>query len=92
MNMVFRRATLDDGRLVVTLAQTYCSDSKDFWKWTKSYAAEGPNSATHRMKEGTQRSLSFIEPMKALPVEKLPEGDWLYEIKFDGYRPFKEGK
>src|SRR5215471_11684175 len=32
--------------------------------------------------------------MKALPVEKLPEGDWLYEIKFDGYRTlaFKNGK
>ena len=39
-------------------------------------------------------SLSFIEPMKALPVEKLPEGDWVYEIKFDGYRALalKEGK
>ena len=39
-------------------------------------------------------SVSFIEPMKALPVEKLPEGDWLYEIKFDGYRAlaFKDGK
>jgi bifunctional non-homologous end joining protein LigD len=24
--------------------------------------------------------------MKALPLEKLPEGDWLYEIKHDGYR------
>jgi len=24
--------------------------------------------------------------MKALPAEKLPEDDWLYEIKFDGYR------
>ena len=31
-------------------------------------------------------SPSFIEPMKALPVEKLPERDWLYQIKFDGYR------
>jgi ATP-dependent DNA ligase len=32
--------------------------------------------------------------MKALPVDKLLEGDWLYEIKFDGYRAlvFKEGK
>jgi bifunctional non-homologous end joining protein LigD len=31
--------------------------------------------------------------MKALPVEKLPEGDWLYEIKHDGYRAlaFKDG-
>jgi bifunctional non-homologous end joining protein LigD len=37
---------------------------------------------------------SFIEPMNALPVEKLPEGDWLYEIKHDGYRAlaFKDGK
>jgi len=37
---------------------------------------------------------SFIEPMKALSVEKLPEGNWLYELKFDGYRAlaFKAGK
>ena len=36
----------------------------------------------------------FIEPMKALPVEKLPEGDWIHEIKFDGYRAlaFKDGR
>jgi hypothetical protein len=39
-------------------------------------------------------SPSFIEPMKALLVEKLPKGDLLYEIKFDGYRAlaFKDGK
>jgi len=32
--------------------------------------------------------------MKVLPVEKVPEGDWLYEIKHDGYRAlaFKDGK
>jgi bifunctional non-homologous end joining protein LigD len=31
--------------------------------------------------------LSFIEPMYARLVTKLPEGtDWQYEIKFDGYR------
>jgi ATP-dependent DNA ligase len=40
------------------------------------------------------RFSDFIEPMKALTVEKLPAGDWLYEIKFDGYRAlaFKNGK
>jgi bifunctional non-homologous end joining protein LigD len=39
-------------------------------------------------------NFSFIEPMKALAVEKLPEGDWLYEVKLDGYRAlgFKNGK
>ena len=37
---------------------------------------------------------SFIEPIQALRVEKLPEGDWLYEVKLDGYRAlaFKDGK
>ena len=46
------------------------------------------------MKEGTRGSFSFIEPMKALPVEELPEVDWLYEIKHDGYRAlgFKDGR
>ena len=29
----------------------------------------------------------FIEPMYSLAIKNLPEGkDWLYEVKFDGYR------
>jgi DNA ligase D-like protein (predicted ligase) len=29
----------------------------------------------------------FVEPMHALPVQRLPQGqEWLYEVKFDGYR------
>ena len=32
-------------------------------------------------------SLGFIEPMLAKPVHSLPtKGDWLYEVKLDGYR------
>jgi bifunctional non-homologous end joining protein LigD len=31
--------------------------------------------------------LKFIEPMYARLVNELPEGkEWLYEVKFDGYR------
>jgi bifunctional non-homologous end joining protein LigD len=46
------------------------------------------------VKANAQKSPSFIEPMQALAVEKLPEGDWLYEVKLDGYRAlaFKNGK
>jgi bifunctional non-homologous end joining protein LigD len=46
------------------------------------------------MKLISARHPSFIEPMQALAVEKLPEGDWLYEVKLDGYRAlaFKDGK
>jgi hypothetical protein len=56
--------------------------------------AKRANSPTHPIKEATPRGFSFIEPMKALPVEKLPEGDWLYEVKLDGYRALalKDGK
>lgn len=28
----------------------------------------------------------FIEPMKATLVDKAPPGEWIYEIKFDGFR------
>jgi bifunctional non-homologous end joining protein LigD len=28
----------------------------------------------------------FVEPMKAKLVDSMPPGDWIYEIKFDGYR------
>ena len=28
----------------------------------------------------------FVEPMKAQLVGSRPPGDWIYEIKFDGYR------
>ena len=32
-------------------------------------------------------SIGFVEPMLLLRTEKLPAGpDWLYELKFDGYR------
>jgi bifunctional non-homologous end joining protein LigD len=28
----------------------------------------------------------FVEPMKAKLVDSMRPGDWIYEIKFDGYR------
>jgi len=35
---------------------------------------------------GPKSSLKFIEPMKAKLVDSPPTGDWIYEIKFDGFR------
>jgi bifunctional non-homologous end joining protein LigD len=45
------------------------------------------------VKQGATDSFSFIEPMMALRVGELPVGDWIYEMKFDGYRAsaFKAG-
>jgi bifunctional non-homologous end joining protein LigD len=28
----------------------------------------------------------FVEPMQAKLVASIPAGDWIYEVKFDGYR------
>lgn len=41
-----------------------------------------------RRKPTERKSLpKFVDPMQALLVAKLPEGDrWLYEVKLDGYR------
>jgi bifunctional non-homologous end joining protein LigD len=37
--------------------------------------------------EGRKIKAVFVEPMLLLRTEHLPEGeDWLYEVKFDGYR------
>jgi ATP-dependent DNA ligase len=38
-------------------------------------------------KAASAERLQFVEPMYARAVQQLPEGeDWLYEVKFDGYR------
>jgi ATP-dependent DNA ligase len=41
---------------------------------------------THSMTKGPASNLPFVEPMMALRVRDLPVGDWVYEMKFDGYR------
>ncbi len=52
--------------------------------------AGGKDNKVRKRNETTPASaerLHFIEPMYARLVQKLPEGkDWLYEVKFDGYR------
>jgi ATP-dependent DNA ligase len=38
-------------------------------------------------KTASAERLQFVEPMYARAVQQLPERkDWLYEVKFDGYR------
>ena len=45
-----------------------------------------PNAKTAKSATRAAR-IQFVEPMYAQLVLQLPEGkDWLYEVKFDGYR------
>jgi bifunctional non-homologous end joining protein LigD len=40
-----------------------------------------------KSRSATSRRLpDFVEPMKANLIDSMPLGDWLFEIKFDGYR------
>ena len=49
-------------------------------------SAAGSNSPPARPKRTTGQKPKFIPPMQALLVEEAGPGDWVYEIKFDGFR------
>jgi bifunctional non-homologous end joining protein LigD len=60
----------------------------------KSKPARKTSSAPKRIgRDSVTAFPAFIEPMKARLVERPPEGDWIYEIKLDGFRTlaFKNG-
>src|SRR4030095_6915922 len=46
-----------------------------------------PRVAPHALARSAPAKSGFGEPMYARLVNELPEGkEWLYEVKFDGYR------
>src|SRR5215813_2782761 len=46
-----------------------------------------PRMDTKSLNALPKTKVRFIEPMYALAIQKLPQGqEWLYEVKFDGYR------
>ena len=64
--------------------------SKNGAVWDSRHGSEKVPPAGRAGKQVFRRgspAVTFIEPMKARIVESPPaSGDWLYEIKFDGYR------
>jgi bifunctional non-homologous end joining protein LigD len=59
-------------------------DRKPARRSRRRSVAAGPRRTRSRATE--TEPPRFVEPMKALAVEKVPAGDWVLEIKFDGYR------
>jgi bifunctional non-homologous end joining protein LigD len=49
---------------------------------TKTKPAKKPA----RSKPAAAPAIAFVEPMKARLVDSPPSGNWVYEIKFDGFR------
>lgn len=54
------------------------------WKTRGDYSGSGMKADWN---DGASAATSsFIEPMKARLVETAPAGDWIYEVKLDGFR------
>ncbi|MFN2508152.1 MAG: non-homologous end-joining DNA ligase [Chthoniobacterales bacterium] len=63
-------------------------------QWQSNRPAVAAKTTTSRSK-AKKVNPKFVQPMMAKQVQKLPEeGDWTFEIKFDGYRciALKEGE
>jgi len=55
--------------------------------WKSRPAHKVSHANQHKSKSVTPIPLpEFVEPMQAKAAESVPPGDWLYEIKFDGFR------
>jgi bifunctional non-homologous end joining protein LigD len=54
--------------------------------WHSNHRPDRPSSRSAVKESETSLPKSFIEPMKARLVESPPKGNWIYEIKFDGFR------
>jgi bifunctional non-homologous end joining protein LigD len=54
--------------------------------WQSRPAKESSRSPKRKASRGSAPIPAFVEPMKAKLVDSMPSGDWIYEIKFDGFR------
>ncbi|MEP6663981.1 MAG: non-homologous end-joining DNA ligase [Verrucomicrobiota bacterium] len=81
----------DDTSALSKKSMVELAKGKRVWQ---SSPAKGGSRSNPKKTPGHPPSLKFIEPMKAKLVLKPPAGEWLYEIKFDGFRAlaFKHGK
>ena len=61
--------------------------------WHSNRSEEPTTTQAPKQKRARVFTPTFISPMKALLVKTPPKGEWLYEIKFDGFRAlaFKKG-
>ena len=54
--------------------------------WSSNRAQPKPRPVRRKRTLQASAPLAFVEPMKARLTARPPAGDWLYEIKFDGFR------
>jgi bifunctional non-homologous end joining protein LigD len=72
---------LDDTSAVSQHSMAEISQTDATWE-----SRPAKNKKRRRLSPGPVEMPKFVEPMKAKPVSQAPPGDWLWELKFDGYR------
>ena len=78
-------ARRDDQSALTGRSMRAIAEANDAQWQSNRPAAKTP--AKIRRKSGRGAAPKFVEPMRCKPVTTLPtEGDWTYEVKFDGYR------
>ncbi len=74
---------LDDTSAVSGKSMKELSKGDRVWQ---SRPASKSSRLMKRKSTGSAPVPAFVEPMKAKLVESMPAGNWIYEIKFDGFR------
>ncbi len=85
---------LDDTSAISGRSMKQISTGNEVWESKpRETAVKVPRTAPQK-KKSRGGSLKFVEPMKARLVDSPPRGEWLYEVKFDGFRglALKEGE
>ena len=54
--------------------------------WQSKTRSESKRRDQEKAKSKSIAAPEFLEPMRAKLTESIPPGEWLYEIKFDGFR------
>lgn len=79
--------TQDDTSALSGRSMKQISEGDAMWNSNREPMATARTGTTKRAaKSVSRRRLQFIEPMKAQLTDAAPKGDWIYEIKFDGFR------
>lgn len=83
---------MDDTSALSGKTMKQLSAGDNVWQSNRREDKNRGNGATTKTANASHLP-KFVPPMKALLVEAPPEGNWVYEIKFDGFRAlaFKNG-
>lgn len=84
--------TMDDTSALSGKSMEELGEGNQVWNSNRDEIKK-PSIPLLRKKLSKPVEIKFIEPMKARLVASPPEGEWIYEIKLDGFRAlaFKQG-